>query len=310
MAAGARLFLFANGRPGMLAPAGSIGLDPAKVGLPDTPPLPGVGLAHETASWLRRRLSEGGALRVRVEVEGGPRAVTARNIVADLPGTDPDAGWIAVCAHYDGHDIAQGAQDNATGTAVVLEAARALAPLRAHLAAGVRFILFSGEEMGMYGSAAYVRDHSEVLDQLRAVYNADIVGLASPLVLMTQNSEALAAYLRALPLDEIGARVEDARLVPYSDHFSFTLAGVASLMAVTSRPPTGGGWGHTAADTLDKLDKHAVREAAVTTARLLLRMAVAPEGLPIGRKSPDAVRDALVEAGLEEPLRAQGAWPF
>jgi Zn-dependent M28 family amino/carboxypeptidase len=130
------------------------------------------------------------------------------------------------------------------------------------------------------------------------------------LVLMTQNSETLAAYLRALPLGEIGAQVEDARLVPYSDHFSFTLAGVASLMAVTSRPSSGGGWGHTAADTLDKLDMHAVREAAVATARLLLRMAVEPEGLPVGREPADAVRDALVEAGLEEPMRARGAWPF
>ena len=98
--------------------------------------------------------------------------------------------------------------------------------------------------------------------------------------------------------------------MPYSDHFHFTLAGVASLMAVTSRPVSGGGWAHTAADTLDKLDVRAVREAAVTTARLLLRMATAPEALPVGREPPDAVQRALVEAGLEEPLRVQGAWPF
>ena len=280
------------------------------ISLPDVDPLPGVGLALETASWLRRRLSENSSLRVRVEVEGGPFAATARNIVAELPGSDPGAGWIVACGHYDGHDIAQGAQDNATGTAVVLEAARALAPQRAHLVAGVRFILFSGEEMGMHGSAAYVRDHPEELDRIRAVFNADIVGLASPLVLMTQNSPALAAYLRALPLDEIGARVEDTRLVPYSDHFTFTLAGNASLMAVTSRPTSGGGWGHTAADTLDKLDVRTVREAAVATARILLRMAVAPDALPVGREPPDAVQRALVEAGLEGPLRVQGVWPF
>jgi Iap family predicted aminopeptidase len=310
MAAGAHAFLFANGRPGMLEAAGSIGLDADKIGLPDAAPLPGVGLSLETASFLRRRLAEDGSLHVRVEVEGGPMPVTARNIVAELPGTDPKAGWIVVCGHYDGHDIAQGAQDNATGTAVVLEAARALAPLCAHLTAGLRFVLFSGEEMGMYGSAAYVRDHPGELDQIRAVFNADIVGLAAPLVLMTQNSDTLSAYLRRLPLDEIGARVEDGRLVPYSDHFHFTLAGIASLMAVTSPPPSGGGWAHTAADTLDKLDVRAVREAAVATARLLLRMAAAPKGLPTERESPEAVRDALVEAGLEAPMRARGEWPF
>jgi hypothetical protein len=65
-----------------------------------------------------------------------------------------------------------------------------------------------------------------------------------------------------------------------------------------------------AADTLDKLDMCIVREAAGAAARALLRMVVAPEALPVGRERPEAVQRALVEAGLEAPLRRQGAWPF
>ena len=306
LAAGAAAFLFANGRPGMLLPAGS-------VGLPGAPRLLSIGLSLETAALLRRLL-EGASpdepISVRIDVSGGPETVTARNIVAELPGSDPDAGWIVACGHYDGHDIAQGAQDNATGTAVVLEAARVLSARGVRLGAGLRFVLFSGEEMGMYGSEAYVRDHPDHLDHIRAVFNADIVGMAAPLVLMTQNSPELAAYLRRLPLEELGAQVNDTRLVPYSDHFSFTLAGVASLMAVTSSSGTGRGWGHTAADTLDKLDIRAVREAAATTARILLRMAMAPDALPDERQSPDDVKRALIEAGLEGPMRIRRAWPF
>jgi hypothetical protein len=314
LAAGAVAFLFASGRPGMLAPAGSVGLGSASS-------LPSVGLSLETASLLRRLL--GGAkgegdqegngkdpVRVRIAVEGGPQTVTARNIVAELPGSEPDAGWLVACGHYDGHDIAQGAQDNATGTVILLEAARALASLRPYLRAGLRFILFSGEEMGMYGSEAYVRDHADDLDHIRAVLNADIVGLAAPLVLVTQNSPELAAYLKRLPLEEIGAQVSDPRLVPYSDHFSFTLAGISSLMAVTSSPGPGTGWGHTAADTLDKLNMRELREAATTMARILLRMAMDPDALPRGRQDPDAIERALAEAGLEDPMRVRGAWPF
>ena len=304
VAAGARAFVFTNTRPGMLMPAGSVGLgDPTTL-------LPSIGLSLETASLMRRQIDGERTVRVRLMVEGGPQVVTARNILAELPGTDPDAGWIVACGHYDGHDIAQGAQDNATGTAVVLEAARVLAGLRAHLKAGVRFILFSGEEMGMYGSEAYVREHGDQLDQIRTVFNADIVGMAAPLRLVVQNSPELAATLRGFPLAEIGAEVHDARLVPYSDHFSFTVAGISSLMAVTSSPGTGHGWAHTAADTLDKLDLHAVRSAAATTARLLLRMAMAPDTLPTQRQTPEAVQRALKAAGLEEPLRVRGAWPF
>jgi aminopeptidase YwaD len=302
-AAGAVAFLFANGRPGMLIPAGSLTLGNT------SPALPGVGLSRESAAFLRRQMADG-TLEVEVTVGGGPREVTAHNIVGELPGSDPNAGWIIACAHYDGHDIAQGAQDNATGTAAVVEAARLLAPVRAHLRAGIRVILFSGEEMGMYGSSAYVRDHPHELDAIRAVLNADIVGLAPPLVLMVQNSPELAAYLRRLPLGELGAQVDDARLVPYSDHFSFTLVGVSSLMAVTSSPGPGQGWGHTAADTLDKLDLRTVREAAVATARLLLRMATEPDALPAGRQPPSAVQEALIAAGVDEPLRVRGEWPF
>ena len=63
------------------------------------------------------------------------------------------------CAHYDGHDIAQGAIDNASGTAAVMEAARALMAVRDQLKLGVRIALWSGEEVGMVGSGAYANAH-------------------------------------------------------------------------------------------------------------------------------------------------------
>ena len=162
----------------------------------------------------------------------------------------------------------------------------------------------------MYGSSAYVRQHAEGLDRIRLVFNADIVGLASPLTLMVQNSPKLASYLRQLPLQDLGAVVNDAHLVPYSDHFPFTLAGVSGLMAVTSSRGTDHGWAHTAADTLDKLDLPSVREAAVSTARLLFRMAAEPGGLPSERQSADSVERALIAARIDEPLRVRGEWPF
>ncbi len=301
--AGASGFLFASSRPGMFIPAGSLNLGdkPASV--------PGVGISMETAAFLRRRLGTG-PVRVKLRTGGQTRTITARNIVADLPGATPDAGWIVVCGHYDGHDIAQGAQDNATGAAMTLELAHLLAPLQAHLRAGVRFVLFSGEELGMFGSENYVHVHADELDQIRAVFNADIVGLAAPLMLMVQNSPALARYFNALPLHKLDARVVDDRLVPYSDHFPFTLAGVASLMAVTSPPGAGRGWAHTIADTLDKIERRPLYEAVATAARLVLRMAVAPDGLPAQRQSPRQVKQAIIDAGLEQPLRLQGRWPF
>ena len=301
--AGAAALVFASGQAGMLASVGSLNLRAISA------TLPAISIPLETASFLRRRLQEG-LVRVRLTVGGGSRAVMARNIVGELPGSDPDAGWIVVCGHYDGHDVAQGAHDNATGTAAILEAARLLAPYRSHLKAGIRFVLFSGEELGIQGSPAYVRDHAGELDRLRVVLNADIVGVAPPLILHTQNSPELATYLRQLPLEDLGAIVKDSGLVHNTDHFAFTVAGISSLWAVTSPAPSGQGWVHTAADTLDKIDARTLREAAATVARILLRMALEPEKLPRGRKPPAAVHQAIADAGLEKILRLQGRWPF
>jgi len=156
-----------------------------------------------------------------------------------------------------------------------------------------------------------VRDHPDELDRIRTVFNADIVGLAAPLVLAVQNHPELMAYLRQLPLKDLGARLEDTQLTPNSDHFPFVLSGVPALAVTTSPPGLGAGWWvHTTADTLDKLDLRALREAAGTAARILLRMAMNPDGLPRQRQTAGVVQQAIAEAGIEESLRIQGAWPF
>lgn len=271
---GAAGFIFAHGRPGQLIPAGSISLNDGPA------PLPGIGVALETAALLQRRL-ERGSVRARLHTEGTNVTVQARNIVADLPGTDPDTGWIVVCGHYDGHDIAQGAQDNATGTALVLETARLLCPLRDRLKASFRFILFSGEELGLHGSKNYAQAHADELPGIRLVFNADIVGLSAPLVLMVQNSQPLADVLNALPQNALDIQVSGPQIVSYSDHYPFVQAGdVPALMAVTSSPGEGRGWAHTQADTLDKLELRPLREAVAAAARVLLRLALEPERLP------------------------------
>jgi Zn-dependent M28 family amino/carboxypeptidase len=162
----------------------------------------------------------------------------------------------------------------------------------------------------MFGSEDYVRIHAAELHDIIAVFNADVIGLAAPLVLMVQNSPQLAGYLNGLPVDELDIRIVDDRLVPYSDHFPFTLDGVPSLMAVTSSPGQGHGWAHTSADTLDKIALRTLRQAVASAARVLLRMATEPAKLASKRQPPEQIKQVLADAGWEQPLRLQGRWPF
>ena len=298
--AGASAFIYSHVQPGMLAPTGSIDKD-----------LPAIGLAYEYAARIQRLLATG-AVRARLSIAARVQTVIARNLVAELPGSEPGEGWILAGGHYDGHDIAQGAQDNAAGTVILMEAARLLSPLRAHLKVGIRFVFFSGEELGLFGSYAYARGHAEQLDQIRLVFNMDVVGMAMPLVLQTQASPELAAYLRGLPLKELDIAVNDGpkSFIMNSDHFPFSLAGISAVWAVASHPPSGTGWGHSMADTLDKLELRTLRQTAGAASRLLLRMAVDPTHLPRGRKLPEEVQKILAEAGFDKALRASGKWPF
>ncbi|MBE0696543.1 MAG: Zn-dependent exopeptidase M28, partial [Anaerolineaceae bacterium] len=298
--AGAAAFIFGSNQPGMLAPTGSIGKD-----------TPAVGLAHEQAARIRRLLSKG-PLHARLQLSSAVHTAAARNIVGEIPGTDPSQGWIVACGHYDGHDIAQGAGDNAAGTAVLMEAARLLSPLREHLQIGIRFVLFSGEELGLFGSYSYAAVHDGEMDSIRAIFNADVVGMAMPLVLLPQSSPELSDWFKALPLEDLDVKVNDSPkvFIMNSDHFPFSEKGVQAVWAVTSHPTSGGGWGHTAADTLDKVEPRLLRQTTAAVTRLLLRMSASAASLPKGRKSPEQVKQSLIDAGFEKSLRFKNHWPF
>jgi len=102
----------------------------------------------------------------------------------------------------------------------------------------------------------------------------------------------------------------DNRVGTASDHFPYFLRGVPVAFMFTRRPPgLGRGFGHTMADTLDKVSEVELRESAMVAARLVLRLA--DHRHDIGRRrTPDEIRQLLLEHDLEEPLKAQGKWPF
>jgi membrane-associated protease RseP (regulator of RpoE activity) len=110
------------------------------------------------------------------------------NVLAYLPGKTDE--YIIIGAHYDhlgygGPDslapsqvgqIHPGADDNASGTAGVLELARVLAPLKGKLERGILFSSFAGEELGLLGSAEWVKEPTRPVDKAVAMINMDMIG--------------------------------------------------------------------------------------------------------------------------------------
>jgi len=119
---------------------------------------------------------------------------TVRNVVGILPGSDPAraAEAVVIGAHYDhvglgGHlsvtpervgEIHNGADDNASGTASIIEIARAAKALPARFPRTLVFVAFAGEERGLLGSAQYVRSPARPLTETIAMLNLDMVGRA------------------------------------------------------------------------------------------------------------------------------------
>jgi aminopeptidase YwaD len=116
----------------------------------------------------------------------------AANVVGILPGSDPQLAseYVVIGAHYDhlglggpeslaanpDGQIHHGADDNASGTSAVLELARVMTANRGQFKRSVMFIAFSGEELGLLGSAAYTRNPLAPLAKTVAMLNMDMIG--------------------------------------------------------------------------------------------------------------------------------------
>jgi len=113
---------------------------------------------------------------------------TVNNVLAYLPGQTDE--YVIIGAHYDhlgrGNfdslapsqigQIHPGADDNGSGTAGVLELARVLAPQKGKLRRGILFASFAGEELGLLGSAEWVKEPTRPLEKAVAMLNMDMIG--------------------------------------------------------------------------------------------------------------------------------------
>src|SRR5699024_6201595 len=116
------------------------------------------------------------------------------NLILEIPGrTDK---WIVLCAHYDGHRLAESAMDNGSGVAAVLEVARRIAPHAESMEFGLRVMLFTFEEWGLAGSKQYVDKLSDSeRDKISAVVNLDTIVGHDKLCALTSESQELETFL-------------------------------------------------------------------------------------------------------------------
>jgi len=285
--------------------------------------IPVAAVGPPAAEELRAAAREGRAARLEVRVE--PTVEQGRNVVALLPGAGPDRDeeLVIVGAHYDhlgwGGDgslapderaIHNGADDNASGTAALLEIAEDLAagppPARS-----VLFVAFSGEERGLLGSSHFVAHPTVALDRAVAMINLDMVGRLRDGRLTVYGIGTAREWEAVLARANRGPRPLDLSFVPDgfgpSDHSSFYAADIPVLHFFTNthseyhRPEDD--WPRVNGEGIDRIVELAagvVREVAGTAGSEAL--ALTP--VPGERANPHAG----VAPGSDAPGRGYGPY--
>ena len=291
---GASAFIFVSEHPGVGPETGSLQNDsPA--------PIPGISVCKEDGDFLTRCIDRYEKVKMRLQTTDINEPHTSWNVVADLPGKDLPEEMIILGCHYDGHDIAQGAHDPASGMVSVIEAARVLATYTADiLKRTIKFIAFGTEEIGLTGAFRYTDAHDDELDNIRFLLNMDAAGGIGRKGIVLHHWDTLEQFFETFQ-QQIHADMPIGQKVhSYSDHFPFFLKGVpTSHMGDPTTAPSGRGFGHTAYDTLEKIELDNLRQASSIGARIALRCANA-EIIPAKRRSLEKVQKIVdTDPGLE-----------
>jgi hypothetical protein len=193
--------------------------------------------------FINSRLADGEKVEVEFNMDHkfreGP--VPVRNVIAEIKGSKYPDQCVIISGHMDSWDGpgSQGATDNGTGSAVVMEAARILSTVKARPDRTIRFILWSGEEQGLLGSKGYVEAHKSELENISAVFVDDGgTGFEAGTPAAANQVEILAAA--TAPMNNVFYSKTDKKFMNVdihstgetlkthggSDHASFNSAGV------------------------------------------------------------------------------------
>jgi len=134
--------------------------------------LPTVVMRNEDYGRIARILADGTPVELELTVVNSvyPEGRTAYNAIAEIPGTDKKDEVVMLGGHLDSWHAATGATDNAIGCATMMEAARILKAIGVTPRRTIRVALWSGEEEGILGSQAYVKEHFGTFESQKPEY--------------------------------------------------------------------------------------------------------------------------------------------
>ncbi len=255
--------------------------------------VPTLVMRNEDYGRISRILADGTPVTLRINIQNKeyPEGTTVYNAIGEIPGTDKADEVVMLGGHYDSWHDATGATDNGIGATMMLEAMRLLAAAHVQPRRTIRVALWCGEEEGLLGSLAYVKQHFGSFEdqkpeyaKLDAYFNIDS-GTGKPRGAIVFGPLAAAGIIRdaMMPFQDwgfTGVRVTDSRRTGGTDSTSFNNAGLPGIGLSQDSFDYGSFTHHTTLDTYERIYEEDVREGAVEIASAVYAVAMADQMVP------------------------------
>lgn len=255
--------------------------------------VPTVVLRNEDYGRISRLIDGGASVELEFDIvnQSYPEGKTSYNVVAEIPGTDKKAEVVMLGGHLDSWHSATGATDNAIGSAVMMEAARIIKAAGLKPRRTIRLALWGGEEQGLLGSKAYVKEHFGTFENpkpefagFNGYFNVDS-GTGRIRGANIFGPKEAGAILRDVlaPFEDfglMGASVTASRRSGGTDSTTFNEAGLPGIGLGQDPIQYGTHTWHTNLDTYERIVEDDVIKSAIAIAGAVYHVANRDEMLP------------------------------
>lgn len=254
---------------------------------------PTVILRNEDFGRITRLMANKTPVKLEFDIRNRivPDGVTSYNTIGEIVGTDKKDEIVMLGGHLDSWHAATGATDNAVGCAIMMEAARILKALNIKPRRTIRVALWSGEEQGLLGSLAYVKQHFGTAESPTAefgkfagYFNIDSgTGRARGMTVFGPPEGATVLRDALTPFAEdgfMGVVSTKSRGLGGSDHTSFNQAGLPGIGVAQDPIEYGSHTWHTNLDTYERIIEDDVKKSAIIIAAAVYTLAMRDEMLP------------------------------
>lgn len=255
--------------------------------------IPEIEIASEHHGRIYRLLKNGKKVQIEaeVEVEWLDDDYNGYNVLAEIPGTDktlkPEI--VMLGAHLDSWHAGTGANDNASGVAVMMEAIRILKTLNFQPKRTIRIAIWGEEEQGLFGSRGYVqkyvadrnsKEKKAEWDRISAYFNLDNGSGKIRGIYLEGNDQLMPVFEKWFePFHDMGAKTITLRNTGSTDHVAFDAVGVPGFQFIQDPIDYGKGY-HTNMDLYERMQISDMTQAAVIIAAMVYNTAQRDEKLP------------------------------